>query len=114
VVRKSKENESLDKAPTARDMKARGKREARRPCWLRTPKRRRGLKAEIVLRPFQGCVASLGGDPRGDVPTKSGLAPGYYIARRWRSDSRLAIFAVGGASKGLRFSVDAASKGLRF
>ena len=68
-------------------MKARGKREARRP-WSSKKPRDQGLKGRNTyrqLRPFRaGCVICL-------IPgaTRFALAPGFHIPRRWRSHSSI-------------------------
>ena len=71
-------------APKARDMTARGKREARRP-WLPKSKIHGALKGRNKyfgpsdLYRVSVCLT------RGDVPTKSELAPCFYIPRLRRS-----------------------------
>ena len=65
-------------------MKARGKREARRP-WLSSSMNDRGLKGRNMttgITPFQGCRGFLFCYPGA---TRFALAPGYHISRRWRS-----------------------------
>jgi hypothetical protein len=70
-------------APKARDMIARGKREARRP-WLNSHNKSGGLKGRNSITPFQGCAAFFILLPGA---TRFALAPGYHIPRlrRWVS-----------------------------
>jgi len=57
-------------------MKARGKREARRP-WSNTPNAAQGPeRPEYVLRPFSGLLQIFVSLPGA---TRFALAPGYYI-----------------------------------
>jgi hypothetical protein len=70
-------------APTARDKKARGKREARRP-WLRKKPPDSGLKGRnntgyFALSGLDMFLLLLPG------ATRFALAPGFHISRRWRS-----------------------------
>ena len=83
----------LKTAPTARYIKARGKREARRP-WLVTPKKGQGLKGRNIIPPFQGLTLFFILLPGA---TRYALAPGYNIPRRWRSLVHVHIRAVGAA-----------------
>ena len=76
----------LHAAPTARNMIARGKREARRP-WLINQKRVGGLKGRNSRRRISSlqdsnrfCCVYQGRR----APLRFALAPGYHISRLWR------------------------------
>ena len=66
-------------APKARNMKARGKREARRPWYNESMPL--ALKGRNIFRPFRPdyvyCIKP--------GATRFALAPGFYIPRLWRS-----------------------------
>src|SRR5215203_4677373 len=70
-----------DAAPKARDMKARGKRAARRPWFMQSAPS--GLKGRNTcsITPFQGWVSLI----RVPGATRCALAPGFHISRlrRW-------------------------------
>ena len=59
--------------------------EARRPWVKYTKEVPRPEGPKYLLRPFRAGRTFLM-VTRGDVPTKSGLAPGFHIPRLWRSD----------------------------
>jgi hypothetical protein len=69
-------------------MKARGKREARRP-WLPKSKIHGVLKGRNNIPALQAFVLFLVCLTRGDVPTNSGLAPVFHIPRLRRCCLRL-------------------------
>jgi hypothetical protein len=74
-------------APRARNMKARGKREARRP-WLPRACRARpeGPKYFLRITPFSG-LDRFGCLYQGRrAPLRFALAPGFHIPRLWRCD----------------------------
>ena len=77
-------------APTARYIKAQGKREARRPGFS-TSTRDRGLKGRNTqgITPFQGWSVLIVCYQGRRAPLRFALAPGSHIPRRWRSPFRL-------------------------
>jgi len=73
-------------APKARNMIARGKREARRP-WLLELIEERALKVRninAIIPLFQSFRSFAPYYPRGDAPRMLGACPGYHIPRLWR------------------------------
>jgi len=76
------------RAPTARNMTARGKREAKRSAspLVTDNQMFQPWKGVIpcVFRPFRPWILRAGGNPRA---TRFALAQGCYISRRWRSPS---------------------------
>jgi hypothetical protein len=91
---RAKRSASPRTAPKARNIIARGKCERSEHvapgCHPIKTLRPEGPK--YVFRPFQG-LAKFSLVTRGDVPTKSGLAPGYNISRLRRSPSYSALGA---------------------
>jgi hypothetical protein len=77
-------------APKARNMKARGKREARRPWFMNM--RRSGLKGRNI---HAYCALSGLGGISICVPgaTRFALAPGFHISRLWRCITSLSYLA---------------------
>src|SRR6185503_11440024 len=76
----------VGRAPTARYIKAQGKREARRPGFT-TSTRDRGLKGRNTqgISPFQGWNVLIVCYQGRRAPLRFALAPGCHISRRWRS-----------------------------
>ena len=80
------------KAPTARNMKARGKREAKRSAspldqlhkMRRSPERAKYRPPYFALSGLDALFILLPG------ATRFALAPGFHISRRWRSGLRRA------------------------
>ena len=77
-------------APTARYIKAQGKREARRP-GLPTSTRAQGLKDRNTqgITPLQGWNVLLVCYQGRRAPLRFALAPGCHIPRRWRFEAKL-------------------------
>src|SRR5215213_7415538 len=84
LVRRLALPQKSKRAPTARDIKARGKREAKRSASPlgSTPTKGLGLKGRNTdrIRPFRA------GSEFYSLPgaTRFALAPGFYISRPWR------------------------------
>src|SRR5215204_1090162 len=70
------------RAPTARDIKARGKREAKRSAspLVSTQRKGLGLKGRNIS-PFSGLDLNFDSLPGA---TRFALAPGFHIPRLWR------------------------------
>src|SRR5215204_1078761 len=70
------------RAPTARDIKARGKREAKRSASPLVSTQRKGLRLKgRNISPFSGLDLNFDSLPGA---TRFALAPGFHIPRLWR------------------------------